>query len=105
MSERAKKLATLVLTGSGITKQMRQDAFQLLEDQPGKFSLLVVANDAGPSNVESLLGELKVLLEDDVEIKPFTVTSIKPETGGKFRPVKSATYQRLDHASQKDLVS
>ncbi len=81
------------------------DAFQLLEDQPGKFSLLVVANDAGPSNVESLLGELKVLLEDDVEIKPFTVRSIKPETGGKFRPVKSATYQRLDHASQKDLVS
>jgi len=32
MSERAKKLATLVLTGSDrITKQMRQDAFQLLE--------------------------------------------------------------------------
>ena len=81
------------------------NAFQLLEQQPGRFNLLVVPNGARQPDVEALIHQLEVLLDDDVEVKPFIVNCIKAETGGKYRAVKSCTYQRLDHPSSRDLVS
>lgn len=69
------------------------EAFQLIEKQPGRFELLVVPT-ANQQNGD-WTGDLQRLLDDNVEIRQFVVQSIKPETGGKYRMVKSCSYERL----------
>jgi len=69
--------------------------FQLTEKRPGKMDLLVVPRDDGVPDGDQISSQLREFLEDDVDITVYPVKTIKPEGSGKFRFVKSSSYQRI----------
>lgn len=69
------------------------DEFQLVERRPGEFDLTVV----GPTSANGELpGALSEFLGEEVRTTVRRAKTIRPETGGKFRLVKSASYDRLE---------
>jgi phenylacetate-CoA ligase len=74
------------------------DEFQVLEKHPGRFELSVVPNNGSPPSDDNLRDHLRSILEDEADITVHTVKSIRPEASGKFRFVKSCTFERLDES-------
>ncbi|MAE68161.1 MAG: hypothetical protein CMJ18_28255 [Phycisphaeraceae bacterium] len=70
------------------------DEFQLTERTPGRFELLVVP---APGAVTSsrVDHDVLALLGPGATVKRFDVRSIEPESSGKFRFVRSATFDRF----------
>ncbi len=71
------------------------DEFQLVEKRPGKMELLIVPRNGQPPQPEVFRDQLRAWLEDDINVTVYPVQTIKPETSGKFRFVKSSSYQKL----------
>ncbi len=69
--------------------------FQIIEKRPGKVDLLVVPTNGQPPSESDLGHRLRALLEDDVDVTIYNVKTIKPEASGKFRFVKSCSFERL----------
>jgi len=71
------------------------DQFQLCENQPGRMELIVVpANGHSPDPTE-LKRDLGTLFQHQIDLAIHPVKTIPAEASGKFRFVKSASYQRL----------
>ena len=69
--------------------------FQLVERRPEEFDLLMVPEDDSPVD-EAQVGErTSQLLGKTAQVQPFVVETIYPEATGKFRFVKSASYERF----------
>lgn len=69
--------------------------FQVIEKRPGKLDLLVVPRNGHPADHAQLGNRLRTLLADDVDVTVYPVKTIKPEASGKFRFVKSCSFERL----------
>lgn len=69
--------------------------FQLVEKRPGKLDLLVVGRNGQADNTDQLSQDLRRFLGEDVDVTVYRVKTIKPEASGKFRFVKSCSYDRL----------
>lgn len=71
------------------------DDFQLIEKRPRRFELLVVPTPGGQLDLESLTRRVAEFLGRSAQVQCFTAKSIRPEESGKFRFVKSCTFDRL----------
>lgn len=69
--------------------------FQLVEKRPGKMELLVVPRNGQAPQGDQITADLRGFLEDDVQIDVYPVQTIKPETSGKFRFVKSQSFKGM----------
>jgi len=72
------------------------DMFQLIEESPGRFELLLVPKSGETVSAGALADKIRALVGDDVAIRTVLVDTITPENGGKYRNVKSSSYNRLD---------
>ncbi len=70
------------------------DEFQLVEDSSGRLELKVVPRDGGPDAAGVIAG-LRTLLGSEQRIVLRTVQTILPERSGKFRHVRSASFDRM----------
>lgn len=69
--------------------------FQLVERRAGEFDLLIVPEDGSQVDTEQVVERTRQLLGETVQIQPFVVETIYPEATGKFRFVKSASYEHF----------
>ncbi len=69
--------------------------FQLVEKRPRNFELLVVPPQGVTLEVDRLTRETRSFLGQDAVVKVFPSKTIRPEESGKFRFVKSCTYEKL----------
>ncbi len=69
--------------------------FQLVERRPGQFDLLIVPQDGSEVDKEQVLARVRHLLGKNSQVEPFVVETIYPEATGKFRFVKSASYEHF----------
>ena len=69
--------------------------FQLVEKQVGRMDLIVVSRNGNPPS-EALAQDLRAFLDDDVQVDVYPAKTIQPENSGKFRFVKSCTYDRIE---------
>lgn len=69
--------------------------FQLVEKKQGKMELMVVSSNGQVPDGEQITSDLREFLEDDVAIDVYPVQTIKPEASGKFRFVKSQSFQGM----------
>jgi phenylacetate-CoA ligase len=65
------------------------DNFQLVEKSKNNFQLLCVPSNGTGLNSERIVQEFKDFFDPSVQVKLYTVKTIKAEDGGKFRFVKS----------------
>jgi len=71
------------------------DNFQLIEKSRGNFDLLCVPNNGAPLDEESIVLKFKNFFDSHVCIKTYLVNTIKAEDGGKFRFVKSKSFEEI----------
>ena len=71
------------------------DNFQLIEKSRGKFDLLCVPNNSANINKERIAQEFKRFFDPDVFVRAYTVKTIKAEDGGKFRFIKSKSFNEI----------
>ena len=71
------------------------DNFQLIEKSRGNFDLLCVPNDGTKIDKESIVLKFKDFFDPDVVIKLYIVNTIKAEDGGKFRFIKSKSFEQI----------
>lgn len=76
------------------------DDFQLIESNPGQYELRCSVLPQGHCNLMELERACRQALGPQVRIKVRQVRSILPESSGKFRHCKSASYHRLVEAPQ-----
>lgn len=100
------RLQALVVTSAGrpVTEQEIMDVayfdlglehFQLIEHRPGEFDLLIVpAPDTSP-DIQAVRASFARLLDQPRQLDVFPVETIYPEATGKFRFIKSASYDRF----------
>ena len=69
--------------------------FQLVERRPGQFDLLMVPEDGSQVETAQIVKRTRRLLGETAQIEPFVVETIYPAATGKFRFVKSASYERF----------
>jgi len=69
--------------------------FQLIEKRPGKMELMVVSSNGQAPDGGQLTEALRDFLDDEVDIDVYPVQTIKPEASGKFRFVKSQSFQGM----------
>lgn len=71
------------------------DNFQLIEKSKGAFDLLLVPGNGTGVDKEGIAQAFKKFFDPSASVKAFTVNSIKAEDGGKFRFVKSKSFERM----------
>ena len=71
------------------------DNFQLIEKSRGNFDLLCVPNDGTHIDKERIMMKFKSFIDSDVTVKPYIINTIKAEDGGKFRFVKSKSFEEI----------
>jgi len=69
--------------------------FQLVQRTENRCDLLVVEDDAGRINLRDLAEATEEFLGDEMKVRPRFASTIKPEESGKFRFVKSRSYQHF----------
>jgi len=69
------------------------DDFQLVERKPGQFDLMLVAAPGQTLDIESIQRTTSDLLDGPPRLDIFPAQTIYPEATGKFRFVKSASYE------------
>ncbi len=68
------------------------DNFQLTEKSRGHFELLCVPDHGASLHKEKIAHEFKNFFDPDASVKIYAVKTIKAEDGGKFRFVKSKSF-------------
>lgn len=71
------------------------DNFQLIEKSKGWFELLCVPAKGTQIDKEKVTREFRMFFDPEAAIKVFVVKTIKAEDGGKFRFVKSKSWQDI----------
>jgi len=71
------------------------DNFQLVEKSAGRFDLLCVPVNGAGIDKNKVGCEFKQFFDSESLVKVYEVKSIKAEDGGKFRFVKSKTYESV----------
>ncbi len=71
------------------------DNFQLIEKSKGTFDLLLIPSNGSGLDKEGIAQEFKRFFDASASVKAFTVNSIKAEDGGKFRFVKSRSFDSI----------
>jgi len=71
------------------------DNFQLIEKSQGNFDLLCVPRNGAGMDQEKIAQEFKKYFSPDARVKIYVVKTIKSEDGGKFRFIKSKSFQGL----------
>ncbi len=72
------------------------DWFQVVQQAPARFDLQVVPQDHTPFAPPALANDLAAFLGGGVRVVVRQVKSIAPESGGKYRFVKSRSYREFD---------
>ncbi len=109
------RLQGLVVTPTGrevteeeITELAHSDLglehFQLIEHRPGEFDLLFVGDESDAPDVGQIRRAFAALLDGAERIEVFPVDTIYPESTGKFRFVKSASYEDFARDSVKSAL-
>ena len=75
---------------------------QLVQRSDTRCDLLVVEKDTGSTNLSDLADAVREFLGEEMEIRPRLVSTIKPEVSGKFRFVKSTSYERFHEGPAGD---
>ena len=76
--------------------------FQLIEHRPAEFDLLVVMSEGSNApGLEQIRKVFTTVLDGAERIEVFPVDTIYPESTGKFRFVKSATYDDFARDAEK----
>lgn len=73
--------------------QLALEHFQLVERRPGRFDLLVVSPPEAPADLTAVGTAFARLLDDPEQLDVFPVETIYPEATGKFRFVKSSSFE------------
>ena len=68
---------------------------QLVQRDERRCDLLVVEKDRGKTNLNDLAEAMRGFLGDEMEVRPRLVSTIKPEVSGKFRFVKSTSFEHF----------
>jgi phenylacetate-CoA ligase len=71
------------------------DNFQLIEKSKGNFDLLCVSHNGTDINKEEITQEFKKFFSPDAFVKLYLVKTIRAEDGGKFRFIKSRSFQEI----------
>ncbi len=100
------RLQSLIVTSAGRTvteeevmelaySELEVEHFQLVERKPGRFDLLVVAPPDRSVDLSAVGTAFARLLDEPEQLEVFEVETIYPEATGKFRFVKSASYDQF----------
>jgi phenylacetate-CoA ligase len=68
---------------------------QLVQRSETRCDLLVVEKESGKTNLYDLSDATNKFLGDEIEVRPRLVSTIKPEVSGKFRFVKSTSFEHF----------
>jgi len=68
---------------------------QLVQRSETRCDLLVVEKEDGKTNLHDLSDATKGFLGEEMEVRPRLVSTIKPEVSGKFRFVKSTSFEHF----------
>jgi len=71
------------------------DNFQLIEKSKSNFDLLWVPKKGADINQEKIVQEFKQFFSLDVSVRLYAVKTIKAEDGGKFRFIKSKSFNEI----------
>jgi phenylacetate-CoA ligase len=71
------------------------DFFQIVQRDETRFDLLVVEKEDGKTNLNDLSDAVEEYLGSENKVRPRLVSTITPEESGKFRFVKSTSFQRF----------
>jgi phenylacetate-CoA ligase len=71
------------------------DNFQLIEKSRGRFDLLCAPPNGTAVDRKEVAREFREFFDPSSHVKAYVVKSIKAEDGGKFRFVKSASYENF----------
>jgi hypothetical protein len=71
------------------------DFAQLVQRSDKRCDLLVVERESGQTNLGDLSDATREFLGDEMEVRPRLVSTIKPEVSGKFRFVKSTSFEHF----------
>jgi phenylacetate-CoA ligase len=74
------------------------DNFQLIEKSRGDLDLLVVPNNGARVDQEGIGEEFRRFFDMNASVKTYVVKTIKAEDGGKFRFVKSKSFDPIDES-------
>jgi phenylacetate-CoA ligase len=74
------------------------DNFQLIERSKGEFDLLVVPDNGEDLDKEKITQEFNRFFDMNASVRTYAAKTIKAEDGGKFRFVKSKSFDRIDSA-------
>jgi len=100
------RLQSLIITSAGkpVTEEEVMDLayddlglehFQLVEHRPGEFDLMVVPEPGKEIDRTTVSDAFAELLDNPRQLECFPVNSIYPEPTGKYRFVKSASWERF----------
>jgi phenylacetate-CoA ligase len=73
------------------------DWFQLVQRSNACFDLQVVPSGQGPFSTAALSRDVRTFFDDEVRVNIRQTATIAPESGGKYRFVKSASRRQFDH--------
>ena len=94
-----------IFTSQKITEYFSQlsniEFFQLVQRDDTRCDLLIVEKERGQTNQHDVSDAVQHFLGDEIKVRPRIVSTIKPEASGKFRFVKSASYNYF----HKDSIS
>ena len=68
---------------------------QLVQRSETRCDLLVVEKESGRTNLGDLADATREFLGEEIEVRPRLVSTIKPEVSGKFRFVKSTSFEHF----------
>lgn len=68
---------------------------QLVQRSETRCDLLVVEKESGRTNLGDLSDATREFLGEEIEVRPRLVSTIKPEVSGKFRFVKSTSFEHF----------
>jgi phenylacetate-CoA ligase len=104
------RIQDTLVTSKGIRTEMEITDFlmtwrniefaHLVQRSDTRCDLLVVEKDAGETDLKNLEESVRDLLGDEMNIRVRLVSTIKPEVSGKFRFVKSASFQKFHETAE-----
>lgn len=71
------------------------DDFQLIEKRPGVYELVLVAVQGQSPDLKKIAADMAHFIGEGATVTPVSAVTIRAEESGKFRFVKSCTYERL----------
>jgi phenylacetate-CoA ligase len=74
---------------------------QLVQRSDTRCDLLVVESDSGHPDLGALAEATSDFLGGEMRVRPRVVSTIKPEVSGKFRFVKSTSFERFHGSAQR----